>query len=147
MTRSTIRAFARCLACVLVLAQLFVAAYACPRLAATPDVMAADAAVMGVVDATGDVGGAAASVPMAGCTGMAAALDQDAANLCAEHCKAGHQSADVPTPSISAPLLTSVYVLLPAPVPVPPSRPGARTLDALVSASPPLAVLHCVYRL
>lgn len=77
---------------------------------------------------------------------MAAALDQDAANLCAEHCKLGQQSHEVPSAAVPLPLLTALYAVSVPPIDVPGPRPAATRIDALVAASPPLAILHCVSR-
>jgi hypothetical protein len=86
-------------------------------------------------------------VALPDCHGMAADLDPDAANLCAEHCKVGQQSHELPAVFVPVPELSALYALRLAPVLVPPPRPIAAMVDALVAASPPLAVLHCVYRI
>lgn len=142
LSRSLNRSIARLLACVLLLAQLAVSAYACPGLATAsraatiaPDVVTVDASV----DSDSSM--------MPGCTGMIGNLDQQAANLCAEHCKAGQQSHEVPVVSVPLPLLTALYTVPLIPIDAPPPRPAAVSIDALAAASPPLAVLLCVYRI
>lgn len=142
MSRRLTRSIARMLAFVLLASQLAISAYACPALAGAPRVAAA------TLDATAEEAAAeSAPAPMPGCSGMAAALDPDSANLCAEHCKLGQQSHDVPNVAVPIPVLTALYALSLSPVLAPAPRPAAARLDALVAASPPLAVLHCVYRI
>jgi hypothetical protein len=85
---------------------------------------------------------------MPDCSGMAGtALDPDAANLCAEHCKIGQQSHEVPSVSLPLVTLNALYALRLETPSTPPPRPAAARVDALVAASPPLAVLHCVFRI
>jgi hypothetical protein len=141
MSRASTRFIARLLVAVLLLAQWSIAAYACPGLGATAPAMRIDtAAAAGTATATATEG------EMPGCTGMVAALDQDATNLCAEHCKLGQQSHEVPAVSVPLPWLSALYAVPLVPLALPPARPWTSTLDALVAASPPLAVLHCIYR-
>jgi hypothetical protein len=139
MSRASTRFIARLLVAVLLLAQWSIAAYACPGLGATAPAMRIDtAAAAGTATVT--------EGEMPGCTGMVAALDQDATNLCAEHCKLGQQSHEVPAVSVPLPWLSALYAVPLVPLALPPARPWTSTLDALVAASPPLAVLHCIYR-
>jgi hypothetical protein len=141
MSRTSTRFIARLLVAVLLLAQWSIAAYACPGLGATAPAMRIDtAAAAGTATATATEG------EMPGCTGMVAALDQDATNLCAEHCKLGQQSHEVPAVPVPLPWLSALYAVPLMPLALPPARPWTSTLDALVAASPPLAVLHCIYR-
>ena len=142
MTRSLNRSIARLLACVLLLAQLAVSAYACPSLATmSPRIAMTD---VGVAADGASIDSDASAMP--GCTGMGA-LDQESANLCAEHCKVGQQSHEVPGVAVPLPLLTALYAVPLTPIEGPPPRPTAARIDALVAASPPLAVLLCVYRI
>lgn len=135
MTRGLLRILARGLIGVLLLAQLAVAAYACPGLAAkAPDTAAASAA-------------AALDAQMPGCDDMVGAMDPESANLCAEHCKQGNQSDQASTLTVPVALLTALYTTTPALSGKVPPRPAATTLSALVAASPPHAILHCVYRI
>jgi hypothetical protein len=130
--RPLLRGVARLMAVVLVFAQLAVAAYACPALqpvavespAAAPMAMAEDAS---------------------DCVRMA--LDPSAPNLCAEHCKYGQQSDRVTTVSVPPALLAALYPLVAPRAARPPPRPAAAPLEALVAASAPHAILHCVYRI
>ena len=137
MTRSIARMVARGLVGVLLFAQMAIAAYACPGLAST---MAGDVP-------RGDAGGAAASVQMAPCDDIAGAMNPTSANLCAEHCKVGQQSDQAPTLNVPAAVLTALYATPLVPEAAPPPRAAAATMSALVAASPPHAILHCVYRI
>lgn len=137
--RSFTRSIAKLLACVLLLAQLAIAAYACPGLSATTRATT-------VAAAGGEPEVAAATMP--GCSGMdATTLDPDAPNLCAEHCKAGQQSHEVPGVSVPMVALHAIYELRVETPLAPSPRPATGRIDALVAASPPLAVLHCVFRI
>jgi hypothetical protein len=142
LTRATVRRVAAGLAGVLLCAQMAIAAYACPGLAL---VTAADA------EAATASAAPAVSAPMANCDGMngatGSALDPAAPNLCAEHCKYGQQSDQAGTLSVQAAVLTALYAVQPVPVASPAPRPAAATLCALVAASPPHAIAHCVYRI
>ncbi len=139
MTRSFLRGLARGLIGVLLVAQLAVAAYACPGLAAkAPDTAMASAGATML---------ATMHAPMPGCEDMVGALDPEQANLCAEHCKQGQQSDQAPTLTVPVAMLTALYPTTPALPGKASPRPTAGTLSARVAASPPHAVLHCVYRI
>jgi hypothetical protein len=135
MTRGFLRGLTRGLISVLLLAQLAVAAYACPGLAAKAPA-AAMASADGAVDAQ-----------MPDCTDMVGAMDPESANLCAEHCKQGQQSDQASTLTVPVAMLTALYTTTPALSCKALPRPAAATLSALVAASPPHAILHCVYRI
>ena len=137
MTRSTTRMVARALVGVLLFAQLAIGAYACPAL--TP---AVEADIQ-----RGDASAAAASAQTANCDDMVGAMDPSSVNLCAEHCKYGQQSDQALTLNVPAAVLTALYATPLAPEMAPPPRPAAATMSALVAASPPHTVLHCVYRI
>jgi hypothetical protein len=132
MPRRALQSIARLLVGALLFAQLAVAAYACPR----PDAAAAD--------------NREATAAMPGCDEPmgTAALDPAAPNLCAEHCKAGQQSERAsPTLGVPAAILTARYALPSVPSAPPPPRPAATSISALVAASPPHAIAHCVFRI
>jgi hypothetical protein len=137
--RSWVRAVARGLVGVVVTTQLAIAAYACPALSA------AEVANMR------DLGATQADMPMPGgtnCDDMtSSSIDPSAPNLCAEHCKYGQQSDQAQTITVPTAVLTRLYVTPLVPDAAPPPRPAAATLSALVAASPPHAILHCVYRI
>ena len=113
----------------LLFSQLALAAYACPG------------------DAPGATGASAASSladrPMPNCDGM----DMEQSALCQAHSQDGNppleraQSPDVP-PFIVASFIVAVAIDA---TPVPPPRPD-RSLIARATA-PPLAVLHCCFRI
>ena len=115
---------------VLLFAQLAVASYACPRL--------------------GGMDPASMSAVMPG--GMAPGCDQldpEAANLCAEHCRQGQQSADTAAaPAVSAAIPTFLYLIPTEPQHLPGSGRSAPAVDDSVGAAPepPHAILHCVFR-
>lgn len=128
------------------MAQLAIAAYACPALSAAT----AANAQMPTPGALADEPGAArAGMPMAGganCDDMiGGSVDPSAPNLCAEHCKYGQQSDQAQTITVPTALLTPLYAT--PLVPAPPPRPAAATMSALVAASPSHAILHCVFRI
>lgn len=147
MTRNFLRRVARGLVGVVLLAQLSIAAYACPGLSSalqasrqatdfgTPMSEPADAATLRMVE----------QAPA--CDDMAGAMDPTSANLCAEHCKYGQQSDQASTVNVPAAALVALYALPMAPQTAPPPRPAAASMSALVAASPPHAILHCVYRI
>lgn len=147
MTRSFLKAVARGLIGAVLLTQMVIAAYACPALsqpsAANMQMSASGASV-------DEQSSANAGMPMAqasNCDDMAGAMDPSSPNLCAEHCKYGQQSDHAPTLNAPAAVLTALYAMPLVPVTAPPPRPAAATLSALVAASPPHAILHCVHRI
>jgi len=85
--------------------------------------------------------------PSSNCDDMIGAMDASSPNLCAEHCKQGQQSDKAPTLNAPAAVLTTLYATPLVPELAPPPRSAAATLSALVAASPPHAILHCVYRI
>lgn len=77
---------------------------------------------------------------------MVGMTDAASANLCAEHCKFDQQIAHATTLTVPVALLSPLLLAPWAPeVPSPP-RTTATFLSALGAASPPHAILHCVYR-
>lgn len=146
MTRSLLRAVACGLVGVLFIAQMAIAAYACPALASG----AAGNMQMPVPSASPHGRGQVeVGMPMAqssNCDEMVGTMDPSSANLCAEHCKYGQQSDKAPTLNAPTAVLTALYVTPLVPEPAPLARTAAATLSALVAGSPPHTVLHCVYR-
>lgn len=139
MTRSFLRRVARALIGVVLLAQLAVSAYACPALASGA---AMDMSTMSMPEA----GSSAPDATV--CAGMARPIDADFANLCAAHCQLGQQSDHAATLTVPAALLTALYTLTPqAAEPATAPRPAAAMTSALAAAFPPLAILHCCFRL
>ena len=147
MTRSFLRGVARGLVGVVLMAQLAISAYACPAaLSSRAPSMQMPAASASAEERSGSDAG----MPMAhmsNCDDMGGTMDSSSSNLCAEHCKYGQQSDNVPTFNVPSAVLTALYVTPMVPVMAPPLRPAAATLSALVAASPPHAILHCVHRI
>ena len=120
--------------CVLLLAQFAVASYACPGLNTASPVANAQAAMALPTD-----------MPP-GCDRM----DNESANLCAEHCHAGQQSADTAAAAmVGVGVAAHLYTLRTDALHAPGSgrpcpAPGAR-VDA--APEPPHAILHCVFRI
>ena len=137
---------------VLLFAQLAVASYACPRLGGMDSMtMSMSTSKSGVAPVR--VWAAVDAPPALQPTGMPPDCDQidpGAANLCAEHCHQGQQSADTaPLPAVSAGIATFLYS-----VPIEPqhalgSGRSCPATDASVAAAPepPHAILHCVFRI
>jgi hypothetical protein len=131
-TRSFRQMICRVLIGTLLFAQLAVAAYACPAMASVP--------------AAGLTAAAANADTAMPCANMDAATP----NLCAEHCRYGQQSADHAPAATLTPALLSLLYTLPAAVP---AEGGAASMPASASvalggaAPPPLAILHCRWRI
>jgi hypothetical protein len=146
--RSWVRAVARGLVGVVVMAQLAIAAYACPALSAAT---AANMAVSAPKALSDEPSAGKAGVPMAdgaNCDDIAGgSMDPSAPNLCAEHCKYGQQSDQAQTITVPIAVLTPLYAMPLVPEAAPPPRPAAAMMSALVTASPPHAILHCVFRI
>ena len=122
----------RVLVGVFLFAQFAVAAYACPGLTQRTSTAAQEMAEPG------------SSEMPDGCGQM----DPKAANLCAEHCKFGHESNDTsPAPTVAAPVLAVLY-MLPAFVEANFDGPPATASDSLLAAwPPPHAILNYVLRI
>jgi hypothetical protein len=147
MTRELVRMVARGLIGLLLFSQLAIAAYACPALSAglaggsSTDMSMAQGAVAATDDSRNSV------VQGSPCADMVGATDTGSTNLCAEHCKYGQQSDHASTLTVPAVLLSVLYPMTPwVPDTASPPRPAAASLSALVAASPPHAILHCVSR-
>ena len=144
LSRALRQSVSRLLIGVVLFAQLAVASYACPGLKVMNSVGngVAPTAMHGVM---ADIAAEPAAMPP-GCDQM----DPDAANLCAEHCRHGQQSADtanVPAVSLGIPTVLDSLPLEPQHslgssrcVPAPDAG-----LDA--APEPPHDILHCVFRL
>jgi hypothetical protein len=138
------RAVALCLAGVLLTAQLMVGAYACPALSVPAHTAPVAQASFYATDQ------AASDMPAAkpiDCGDMVGMTDASSPNLCAEHCKQGQQADHAAVPGVPAAVLTLLYTTPSVPHTAPPPRPTAAALSALVAASPPHAIAHCVFRI
>ncbi|QFZ81948.1 hypothetical protein ABL840_04495 [Variovorax sp. NFACC27] len=147
MRRGLVQMVARGLIGLLLFSQLAIAAYACPALSAgLAGGLSTDMSMaQGAVSATDNSRDSA--VQGSPCADMVGATDTASGNLCAEHCKYGQQSDHASTLTVPPVLLSAIYALTPwVPETVPPARPSATSLSALVAASPPHAILHCVSR-
>ena len=144
LSRALRQSVSRLLIGVVLFAQLAVASYACPGLKVMGSVGngGAATAMHGVVADTAAEPGA---MPP-GCDQM----DPNAANLCAEHCRQGQQSADTANvPAVSLGIPTFLYSL---PLEPQHSLGSGRSFpapDACLDAAPepPHAILHCVFRI
>jgi len=155
MTRAFRRFVCRLMLGVLVFGQMAIAAYACPALSGPPHSLPAMAVTASIAAMPDDMRGAsmAVSLDTAATPDMAAMaacdqVDDGAANLCAEHCRFGQQSADhASTPTVPAALLTTLYPLPVQPEPLGHIRPSVDSKFKRVAASPPHAILHCCFRI
>lgn len=139
MTRGFLRSVCRALIGVVLLAQMAVAAYACPGLAS-------GSKMNGVMDLATPAD-TAMDQQAADCAGMAGPMDPEFANLCAEHCRHGQQSDQAATLTVPSALLNALYTTPPAPEPAVALRPAADTVSARAAASPTLAIRHCCFRI
>ena len=150
MTRSFLRGVARGLIGLVLMTQLMISAYACPAMSQPSAMQMQMQMQMPAASAsTNELSSANADMPMAQashCDDMASRMDFSSPNLCAEHCKYGQQSDHAATLNVPAVMLTALYLTPPVPLMASLSRPAAATLSALVAATPPHAILHCVYR-
>lgn len=146
MTRRSLRQVCRVLVGALLYGQVAIAAYACPQALPTKAMDMSAGVVMDAADKANDQTGAPTSVQMEGCDGMLGAMDPPSGKLCAEHCNFGHQSDQAASVVLPAVLMTPLYVVTPMP---PPSVASQRAIDlsALAEAAPPLAILHCCFRI
>ena len=146
LSRSLSKSIGRLLIGVVLFAQLAVASYACPSLKGMGS-MASGSAMTAMQVAAADV--AVVTEP----TGMPPGCDQmdpDAANLCAEHCHQGQQSADTASaPGVSLGIPTLLYSLPLEPQHSLGSGRSSPAPDAPLGAAPepPHAILHCVFRI
>lgn len=147
MTRAFLRAVARGLIGVVLMAQMIISAYACPAISQAAEAAMQMPSAGASADEQGQADADLSMAQMSNCDDMAGAMDPAAPNLCAEHCKYGKQSDHAPTLNAPAAVLTALYAMPLVPITAPPPRPAAATLSALVAASPPHAILHCVHRI
>lgn len=147
MTRNFLRRVARGLVGAVLLAQLSIAAYACPGISSALQASRQATGSGMTMSEPADPAALRMAEQAPACGDMAGAMDPTSANLCAEHCKYGQQSDQAPTVNVPAAALVALYDTPAVPELVPPSRPAAASMSALVAASPPHAILHCVYRI
>ena len=132
------------LAAVLLFAQFAVASYACPRMIGH-SVLNAGGDTVGAVPAAVPAVDVAMDAMPDGCD----AAEPGNANLCAEHCRFGQQTADsAATPQVwqAVPLLLYPLAVAPA-LRLDSAPPGpARHRRWVAALAPPHAILHCVSR-
>ena len=144
LSRALRQNVSRLLIGVVLFAQLAVASYACPGLkvmGSAGNGGAATAMHEQVMDTAAEP-----AVMSPGCDQM----DPDAANLCAEHCHQGQQSADTANvPAVSLGIPTLLYSLPLEPQCSLGSGRSFPARDACLDAAPepPHAILHCVFRI
>ena len=146
MTAKRLRWLARLLIGTLLFSQLAVAAHACSKL--LPFGEPISRASMAELPPQGSaVPAETTDAEMSDCAGMAQDPDDPTGSVCVEHCLYGQQSDRTSTINVPAVLLTALYVIPSVREIAVSRRSAAGTLDALVAASPPHTVLHCVYRI
>ena len=124
-SRAFIRSLSRLLIGMLLCTQFAIASHACPVM-----------------------NGAAAMPP--GCEQVDPDLDTNVANLCAQHCQQGQQSADTATANVVGMAAAScLYPLALVPLQDGACAHGMPALQARPEAAPepPHAILHCVFRI
>ena len=148
MTHNRLRWFARFMIGTLIFAQLAVSAHACAKMLPAGGASAVVMAANQPAQSTTAPAVAPTAVVAPGCAGMAMDNpDAVSGNLCAAHCQYGQQSDQASTLSVPAALMTALYLTPLVPEPALPPRSAASTLSALVAATPPHAILHCVLRI
>ena len=147
MRRGFLRAVARGLIGVLLTAQMAIAAYACPALLSPSAAHLPNPAAEVSADEQSDASVAAPLARANNCDDMTGAMDPLSANLCAEHCKYGQQSDQASTLNAPVAVLVALYANPLVPETAPPPHPAAASMSALVAASPPHTLLHCVFRI
>lgn len=147
MTRHFMRTLCRVLVGVVLFAQLAVSGYACPGLSSSAAMQEqmSEAPSSGVASAGAAI--AASDQRPINCEDMAGPIDPDFANLCAEHCHYGQQSGQAAALTVPAVLLNALYITPQALQSAVALRPAADTTSTLAAASPPLAILHCCFRI
>lgn len=147
MKRGLLRAVARGLVGVLLTAQMAIAAYACPALVSPSAAPIQNPAAGASADELSASSVATSTGRSNKCDDMAGAMDPLSANLCAEHCKYGQQSDHASTLNAPMAVLIALYTNPLAPETATLPHPAAATMSALVAASPPHTLLHCVFRI
>ena len=111
--------------------QLALAAYVCPGMAQSQDMMA----------------GVSLAMDMPGCDGM----DREQPTLCHAHAQdqASKQTLDKPDLPVVAPFIATslVQTLVSLPVLFTPDHPAIAAHYPAHSSAPPVAILHCCFRL
>ena len=147
MTRQFLRTICRALIGVVLLAQMAIAAYACPGVARSGAMAMQMQMQMQMSPGTAPNADVADASPAMDCEGMTRPMDSDFANLCTEHCHHGQQSDQASTLTVPAVLLTALYATSPAPVPGASPGHAVEAASDRVAAAPPHTLLHCCLRI
>lgn len=138
--RNLSRLIARLLIGVIVFAQVAVAAYACPVMST--------GSIIGLSGPAPQMGQSMTSAMRVDGMPGGSRLDPSLPNLCAAHCESGQQNADgKPAPTVPPALLASLYPVVPSTPRDRPTLARAAVDDPPRAASPPLAILHCCFRI
>lgn len=132
MARNLLKRLATLVAAAVLFTQLAVAAHACAGFGPSG---AAD------LVATAD------AAPMPDCHEPLGMADPASSNLCAEHCKQGQSDRATTAVAVPPVLLMALYEAPAVAEPVHHRSPAGAWLSALVAASPPHAIAHCVLRI
>jgi hypothetical protein len=146
MKRRYVRLLSWMLVGTLLYGQMAIAAYACPGQVSPAGVGVSAASIHPTLSPVDDTVAATSSTHAGDCAGMSGQMDPSASKLCADHCNYGHQSDQTSNLTLPTVLLTLLYVAQPTESPSVPLQPAAE-LSALAEASPPLAILHCRFRI
>jgi hypothetical protein len=134
LTKSSLRgSICQLLIGAILIAQMAVAAYACPSLANFN------------VDAT--VAAAYTTAMPVDCDQMAGGLDPAAPSLCSAHCHKHEQSADHADAPVLPPALFAALYWLIAPAIAEPLTQTAEASVLHAALPPPHAILHCCFRI
>lgn len=158
MTRAFRRFVCRLMLGVLVFGQMAIAAYACPALSGTPQILPAmamnesvekipDYEAVSLMAASPDMFAMSVTSDMADITGCNH-IDESAANQCVEHCHFGQQSVGhASAATVPAALLATLYTLPFQHEPFGHGWPSADSKFKRIVASRPHAILHCCFRI
>ena len=149
LPRALSKAISQLLIGVLLCAQFAVASHACPSLMGTAAMANGIPAIAVAMTATTSPDSSQRAMPAAMSPGCDQ-IDPNAANLCAEHCRQGQQSADTASaPVVNLGIQTFLYPLPLEPQHALGSGRSFPALDAQLDAAPepPHAILHCVFRI
>ncbi len=147
MTRGLLRWLARIMIGTLLLSQLAVTAHACSKTLPSVAAMGMSAKAEAPMQAAEASSEAQPDLASSDCAGMVMPTDAVPSKVCFEHCHYGQQSDHASTITVPVALMTALYAIPSAPEVAAPTCMAAEALDALVAASPPHTVLHCVYRI
>lgn len=133
---------------VLLFAQMAIAAYACPAMGGMAADMASSAPAGEVAGRPPCMETMPAATQASGMGFSDNQMDPSSPALCAAHCDYGQQSADhADAPTVPAVLLTTLYTLRALTVRIGRIGPLFDQPSPQAASSPPLAILHCCFRI